>query len=394
MWSIKSHAEAAFDLIREIVMEEMLHLGLVCNILASMGETPKLWPDAAPTYPGPLPGGFHPTMPPVTLGKLDKTRIRDVFMMIEHPSPRLADPTDLDLPAEDITIGMFYAALKEAVKLLPDMPNPFTGTRQITTDDLIQITEPLTAIKSKQDALDALELIVEQGEGSTASVRDPSDDPNGGSDDLAHFYRFTELAAGKRIDPATGTFFNPIQEVKWPELVAGVQDVPMDGWAGSAGETDLAAFDAKYSEMIRHIHKAWATDNPDPSNQHPEYDAGRGSDEEDEDACQGSHGEGNHSRLGHDLLPPFPRRACPSIGIGIGPEPNPAHRDVQNALAIHGWAKAKPLSPFITWDKPGPSQVSTQSNTDSRTLIALFRYCNWASFRLHFAPRSVAAMFA
>ena len=93
-------------------------------------------------------------MPPVTLGKLDKTRIRDVFMMIEHPHHDLADPTDLDLPAEDITIGMFYAALKEAVKLLPDMPNPFTGTGQIITDDLIQIRNPLPRSNQNRSALD------------------------------------------------------------------------------------------------------------------------------------------------------------------------------------------------------------------------------------------------
>jgi hypothetical protein len=67
MRSIESHAGPACDLFHEVQMEEMLNLGLVCNILNSLSEMPKLWPGAAPTFPCPLPGGFHPGMEPVTL---------------------------------------------------------------------------------------------------------------------------------------------------------------------------------------------------------------------------------------------------------------------------------------------------------------------------------------
>jgi hypothetical protein len=114
---------------------------------------------------------------------------------------------------------------------------------------------------------------VRQGEGTSASDRDPSIDPVGGSDDFAHFYRFTELLAGKRIDPATGAFFDPPRVVEWPAVLDMVQDVPPDGWVGSSGEPDLAEFDSVYTVMPKHLHNAWAKDNLDPSKQHPDYKA-------------------------------------------------------------------------------------------------------------------------
>ena len=80
MWSIKSGSGDAYDLLQEVVIEEMLHLGLVCNLLTSLGETPALWPDAAPTYPCPLPGGFRPGVV-VTLGKLTNDRVRNVLVV-------------------------------------------------------------------------------------------------------------------------------------------------------------------------------------------------------------------------------------------------------------------------------------------------------------------------
>jgi hypothetical protein len=45
----------AADRIRSVAMQEMVHMCLACNISNALGKTPKL---AAPTYPGPLPGGI------------------------------------------------------------------------------------------------------------------------------------------------------------------------------------------------------------------------------------------------------------------------------------------------------------------------------------------------
>ena len=112
-------------------------------------------------------------------------------------------------------------------------------------------------------------------EGTTASLRDPTIDPSGGTDDLAHFYRFSEFYLGKRIDAQTGKLKDPAVTIDWPKEtdLRPMEDVPPDGWVGSAAEADLAKFDAKYSEMLKNLHAAWATDNPDPTHTHPSYKA-------------------------------------------------------------------------------------------------------------------------
>ena len=59
MWSIKDPADPV-RAIRDIVLEEMSHMGTACNVLTAIGGTPRLnTADVVPTYPGPLPGGVH-----------------------------------------------------------------------------------------------------------------------------------------------------------------------------------------------------------------------------------------------------------------------------------------------------------------------------------------------
>src|SRR5690348_17994184 len=46
------------QLIHSVVMEEMLHMTLACNLLNALGGQPLIdSPTMTPTYPGPLPGG-------------------------------------------------------------------------------------------------------------------------------------------------------------------------------------------------------------------------------------------------------------------------------------------------------------------------------------------------
>lgn len=47
-----------YDLIDSVVLEEMLHMGLVCNMLTAIGSTPQIVLGYQQiTYPGPHPGG-------------------------------------------------------------------------------------------------------------------------------------------------------------------------------------------------------------------------------------------------------------------------------------------------------------------------------------------------
>ena len=81
LYSIKqgSNVEVA-DLIRSVVIEEMLHMALSSNILISIGGAPNIdRPDFVPTYPGPLPGGLRGGLT-VRLRRCSIAQIRDVFV--------------------------------------------------------------------------------------------------------------------------------------------------------------------------------------------------------------------------------------------------------------------------------------------------------------------------
>ncbi len=58
LWSIKCELDPVTKSIREIVQEEMLHVALACNMLASLGEEPQI-ATTVPQYPSALPGGVH-----------------------------------------------------------------------------------------------------------------------------------------------------------------------------------------------------------------------------------------------------------------------------------------------------------------------------------------------
>jgi hypothetical protein len=259
MWSIKSGDGPAYDSLREIVVEEMLHLGLVCNLLTTLGVTPKIWPGAAPDYPCPLPGGVRPGLI-VSLGGLTPERVRDLFMQIEKPHHDLVDPDDPD--ADTPTIGEFYAAIRAAVAALP--PEAVTGQRQLARG-MGPAARSLSKIDSAQKALDAIDLITEQGEGTTASPRDPSPGSED-QDDLAHFYRFAELYKGRRIvQDATGKFVFSDTAVPFPETYP-LAEVPHGGWQEPTVTPTVAAklkeFDAAYSTMLTQLQAAWEHGDP------------------------------------------------------------------------------------------------------------------------------------
>jgi ferritin-like protein len=53
LWSIVTQSGPVYDHIRTIVLEEMGHMGLACNMLTTIGGTPQInTPGAVPKYPG------------------------------------------------------------------------------------------------------------------------------------------------------------------------------------------------------------------------------------------------------------------------------------------------------------------------------------------------------
>ena len=202
LYSIKpgTNQEIA-GLIKSIVSEEMLHMALGCNILNAIGGAPKIDdPCFLPGYPGPLPGGVESDLI-VPLASFSKQLVQDTFMVIEEPEEPLQFPVR-DFAAlsveEQVTIGQFYAKIIEQIKQLSD--GIFTGdpNRQLTTG-----FKPLQQIQvnSVDTAVAAIQLIMQQGEGTTTSPLAPGREP-------AHYYRFAEIYYGRKLirnpDTATG----------------------------------------------------------------------------------------------------------------------------------------------------------------------------------------------
>ena len=182
-----------WSIIHEVVVEEMLHMTIGCNILNAIGGTPTIAaPDFLPVYPGPLPMGIGGLTVPLEKFSLDL--VRSVFMEIEEPEKPLDIPLVGGVAAatpQFATIGSFYAALKAKLGELGDAI--FTGdpARQVVPLAWFGSDRSL-AITGSAAAMRAIDLIVEEGEGRP----DTPFDPDGG---YAHYYKFWEIAELRRI---------------------------------------------------------------------------------------------------------------------------------------------------------------------------------------------------
>jgi len=205
---------AARQILRSIVMEEMLHMHLACNILNAIGGAPVI--NAAnfiPKYPGPLPmgiGGADGLV--VGIKRYSKATVQNTFMEIEEPENPIhipVKPTALAIAPSFETIGQFYTAIgKEITKQGNSI---FTGAPGLQVPGAMIVTDVASALA-------AIATIVTQGEGTPTS---PADSPT----EYAHYYRFEELFRGMRIvvdaSSPVGYSFDP----KQPIVIDDVADV-------------------------------------------------------------------------------------------------------------------------------------------------------------------------
>jgi hypothetical protein len=235
MWSIKSGEGEVYDLIHQVVMEEMLHMGLACNLLTTIGGTPVLAsPDVVPKYPGPLPGGVRPELKHVALTRLTKEVVRDVFMEIEYPQH---GPIAFALGETYPTIGAFYDAVLAAF----EQPSVhITGERQLKNASV-----GLKEIKSLDDVKAAIGKIKVQGEGTTQS-------PEEAAGELAHYYRFAQIYRGRKlIKTADGKYKYEGDPIPFPDVFP-MAEVPAEGYPESAD------FDKNYTAMLKDLEAAWS----------------------------------------------------------------------------------------------------------------------------------------
>lgn len=254
MYSIRDTSNPAYALISSVVNQEMLHLQLACNTLNALGMAYPFLTEgtnsagqsvtAAPKYPEAIPF----ITPAVTAHLAPFSIIQNqLFMTIEtptwdDPNPQTTDP----LPAYD-TIGEFYDAIEAGIAQLSQQSPPAIdfgagADRQVSgifPDDL--------AVTSVQTADQALDLIISQGEGT--SVTNP-DDSEG---DLAHYYKFAEIAQNP------GWVTNPTDPSQ-PQVIYKMLIDPATYTYNQQQEALLAFFDGAYSYLLLQLQEGFGGD--------------------------------------------------------------------------------------------------------------------------------------
>lgn len=178
------------EILRSIIVEEMLHMSIASNLLIAMGGRPVIdKPGFIPTYPGPLPMNIGDLIVPIAKCSLDL--VEHIFMEIEKPEHPI-DIQALRAAPDYHTIGEFYAALDAKITELG--PKAFEKGRfdEEMVDNTWFPADQLFRITDATSASAAIEVIVRQGEGTRQSPLDAQHEP-------AHYYRFQQIVKGRRL---------------------------------------------------------------------------------------------------------------------------------------------------------------------------------------------------
>ena len=239
-------------LIRSVVIEEMSHMTIAANILVAIGGQPRInHPAFIPAYPGPLPMGIgEGLIVPIKAFSLDL--VRDVFMKIEEPENPIPIPTFGATAVEPdyATIGEFYTAIRDKIDALGDSIFTVGPERQVLSWFGADVLWPIVDARSADQALAVVET---QGEGTHADPFESGDVP-------AHYYRFGEIAHGRKLIRTTDGYAYGGDLV--PFDPAGVYPMidnpcPADYPAGSHLAQLSETFSFGYSNLLNVLHRGF-----------------------------------------------------------------------------------------------------------------------------------------
>lgn len=251
----------ATEVVRTVLVEEMLHMALAANLLNAVGGHPRLdTPQMLPGYPRSLPHGDQSfQLPLLPFGP----EALDVFLTIERPALSDAPPESDGYE----TIGQFYDAIRGGLRALCATLGEaavFCGepARQITHAPFMGGSR-IIAIRDLASGLAALQEIVEQGEGAAhVEVWDGDRDVfHPERDQVAHYYRFQELTLGRRYRRGDTPQSGPTGEaigVDW----SGVRPMRRnprtnDHAPGGPIRSAQERFNASYCAILRSLEQAF-----------------------------------------------------------------------------------------------------------------------------------------
>jgi hypothetical protein len=245
------------QIIRSVVVEEMLHMILAANVLNAIGGKPNInHPRFIPEYPTYLPNSDEAFL--VGLDKFSKPTI-ETFLKIEMP----AEP---DAPPEANryhTIGQFYAAIEDALKQLSSEKNIFTGDpkRQITQEYYYGSGGGVYPVTDLDSALEALHEIVGQGEGVDQTIFDGDHRIFGEEIEYAHYFRYNEIYKEryytKKDTPHSGPTGKRLP-VNWKAVYNMQANPKMKNYRkGSELWQKTYEFNRSYVSLLNELHKSF-----------------------------------------------------------------------------------------------------------------------------------------
>lgn len=264
LYSIHDGANGyAANAIRSVVLEEMLHMTLVANLLNAVGGEPQVnHPGFVPKYPTRLP---HSRMPVhVQLLPFSREAVDD-FLKIERPAKPHGPPE----PERYHTIGQFYEAIRDGFERLAHS----LGERRLFIGDRKRQVagsryyygaggEPI-GVTDLDSARAAIAEVVDQGEGLDHTIFD-GDNRFGQPDELAHYFRFNEVRAGRRYRPGDSPASGPTGPeipIDWTARYPMRPNPKMDEYRGQPEILRLLmAFNVGYTKLLDALHRGFNGD--------------------------------------------------------------------------------------------------------------------------------------
>jgi hypothetical protein len=217
-----------------VAKQEMLHLTLVQNLLTAIGAAPHLSRPNLPTAAKHFPAGVQ-----IALVPFGERALRH-FLFLERPEgvalddadaaaaigrarPLMADDDIVPSPQEFATVGHLYRAIDIGFAWLTATLGPsklFIGPPPAQTSPDVMHWDGLVAVTDLDSAHQAIDVIVEQGEGATGDWRE------------AHFGKFLEIydeylafrAADASFEPARPVLPGHVRSHRYGDAVPLIED--------------------------------------------------------------------------------------------------------------------------------------------------------------------------
>lgn len=313
LYSIKQNAErsnqGSFDVIRAVVVEEMLHMTLAANLLNAVGGEPKLTEKGfVPNYPTYLPSGetdFEVSLLPFSPGTIAMfkqierpaetpeakaapkslqrmaTAPKRAFLDLTHATEkRRARAAQSIIPVFHVkreggaeaqfhywSIGEFYAAIREGFEdLVKELGGKavFTGKaeRQVGPEAFSTGGGKVIKVHDLATAIAAIDEIIEQGEGSVGHVINKEGE-------LSHYARFDQIQRGRRYNVwqnADGTWeSDPLGDpqgdplpIYWEEVYPFLPNAKVANYPEKTDIHEAAvSFNLHYREFLNYLQAAF-----------------------------------------------------------------------------------------------------------------------------------------